>query len=142
MSKKIQLELTFYWLFSVSPLFILMQVKDFRNFPGKPPFFLAWSLNTYFLLLLPLSGLFRTWALRSFLPKIRQYQFCYTRKVHLVHPLKKNHYSERSLLKPRKCAFSFSWYFLMLKSNGQDSHLSTVARAYMNSYLSRSVKMK
>uniref|UniRef100_A0A8C4UWL6 Procollagen-lysine,2-oxoglutarate 5-dioxygenase 1 n=1 Tax=Falco tinnunculus TaxID=100819 RepID=A0A8C4UWL6_FALTI len=29
-------------------------------------------------------------------------------------------------LKSRKCAFSFSWYFLMLKSDGQDLHLKNL----------------
>lgn len=64
------------------------------------------------------------------------------REMHLVHPSKKNHCSKKSLLRPRKCASSFSWYFLMFKSDGQDLHLSTVARTYKISYFSKTIKVK
>lgn len=56
--------------------------------------------------------------------------------------IEKNNCSKKSLLRPRKCAFSFSWYFLMFKSDGQDLHLSTVARTYTNSYFSKTSKVK
>lgn len=111
-----------------------------RNFFGNISFPPDLESYTYFSLLLPLWGPSKLLDPSSL--RLGRISVWVPEGDTSGTSIEKNHCSKRSLLRPRKCPFSFSWYFLMFKTDGQDLHLSTVARAYTNSYFSKTVKVK
>lgn len=127
---------------NLSSLFILNQnkSKDLRNFFDNIFFPPDLESYTYFSLLLSL------WGPSKFLDPSSLRLDRISVWVHEGDTsgtsIEKKSLFQKCLLRPRKCPFSFSWYFLMLKTDGQDLHLSTLARTYTNSYFSKTVKVK